>query len=865
MVTASPSAMSKSSAARGCFDEYNYEDSGYYSDNSGEDQWPPDGFTVDRDLHNEVHPIFSRTNFPGADYDQLRPALKLASLFIDTDCLLDFWHAIFFGSIKEVLHGEGEDMWHLAYWRPRPKLSAKDVAMTRSRLRTLSHMVKFYRHKDLKGCGGETVPSEGFLTHSARSPFYCGDYQGRFTHVYYLEALYEEICGLSGCGMKAQYESCFSFAVLLVHEIAHVATDAASATGGMPFEDGRVVETGYEWSAHLFGGVPYVAYPNVLLKEWPSASIVRDYVASGWQIDGILDCSDIELRWHIPSSYIEQLFSSYFWELTVSTQGSVALKVPKARGFRYKSDEKGESRLFNPQREDDDVDLGLPEDCCVHDFGSGSFRPIAPRIEWEGLGRLMKIDHYELFSDIWESRSWHVAAGSSFQDCPRSAMPIESGEAFRWNETESECEAREDRESREEEGCQKQRHERRKDDDDRLYPPGLPGDLTNDIHPIFAQLNFPGTDYDKLVPALRLASLLIETECSLEFWHAMWFGPLIPLRHDDDSGWHWTFFRSMKSLSAKDKAMTRSRLRTLAHMMRFHRSKDVPGGGEVSQDHGWLGAGSGYWIGDLRGGIPHVLYGEDLYQELCELDGSDDSPETQMRLQLQFAVLLVHEAVHAGHIAAYGDRDELPFEYNKMAEAGYDWENHIIGGGIRTDHDDEWPEQVVIEWPSPSIYYTHLGRYSIWSQGDCADIEVRWFVPYSYIRRLFSTSFWDEVVPAMGAAALKVPRLHGLRTRVSKDGSTDRFLPCACDESLYEALPEGCYVQKDGYIAPLDPAIHWDGFGRLMRIECFLLFPEARQSRLWRQRFPALIDSVALCSGPDCGDPEDSYGGAQGN
>lgn len=60
-------------------------------------------------LDNNTHPIFKPTSFPGARYKVLCPALQLASHLIDTDCLLSFWYALFFGKREPLHDGDGHD------------------------------------------------------------------------------------------------------------------------------------------------------------------------------------------------------------------------------------------------------------------------------------------------------------------------------------------------------------------------------------------------------------------------------------------------------------------------------------------------------------------------------------------------------------------------------------------------------------------------------------------------------------------------------------------------------------------------------------------------------------------------------------
>jgi len=81
------------------------------------------------DLANDVHPLFARLNFPGARYEVLLPTLRLATLLIDTDCLLEYWHTLWFGSVGSFAIKEDES--HQCYGRLKHTLSAKDIAVTR--------------------------------------------------------------------------------------------------------------------------------------------------------------------------------------------------------------------------------------------------------------------------------------------------------------------------------------------------------------------------------------------------------------------------------------------------------------------------------------------------------------------------------------------------------------------------------------------------------------------------------------------------------------------------------------------------------------------------------------------------------------
>ncbi|KAK5132107.1 hypothetical protein LTR08_000358 [Meristemomyces frigidus] len=384
-------------------DKVDLTDQFMYGDSHDEVDWTDQ--SIDGDLHNEVHPIFHRIRFPGADYDKLLPALKLSSLFIDTDCLLDFWFALLFGPTDRVYHGGGEEDWHWAYFRPNAngKLSARDIARTRGALRTLAHMVTFHRDRKMDSAG-RSVACEGYFGGGTRSLFYTGDFNGPLSHIYYKEGRYMALCNLSLDDVEAQQREHFSFAVLLVHEVAHAAYSAASRNWNdtIPFEAGEVGETGFEWEAHVFGGVA-----DGMLEAWPSASRMQSYKAKAWHMTTFRDAADFDIWWHIPLTYIERLYTAEFWESTVLWEGAAALKVPHVLGYRYQVDDKGYATLFRPAYYSDDAEVGMPEDCCTAEHGDSSIAPIAPGFEWDGFGRLLKIDYYELFPGVYKSRFWH--------------------------------------------------------------------------------------------------------------------------------------------------------------------------------------------------------------------------------------------------------------------------------------------------------------------------------------------------------------------------------------------------------------------------------------------------------------------------
>jgi len=73
------------------------------------------------------------------------------------------------------------------------------------------------------------------------------------------------------------------------------------------------------------------------------------------------------------------------------------------------------------------------------------------------------------------------------------------------------------------------------------------GDLSNDVHPVFAEANFRGMDYNMLLPVLRLATRLIDTDCLLPFWSTMLLGNERKIWHGPGRrDWHWAVFYTEK-------------------------------------------------------------------------------------------------------------------------------------------------------------------------------------------------------------------------------------------------------------------------------------------------------------------------------
>ncbi|KAK5109697.1 hypothetical protein LTR62_006820 [Meristemomyces frigidus] len=358
--------------------------------------------------------------------------------------------------------------------------------------------------------------------------------------------------------------------------------------------------------------------------------------------------------------------------------------------------------------------------------------------------------------------------------------------------------------------------------------------LSNEVHPLFARNRFPGTDYEKILPALRLASLLIDTECLLEFWHTMWFGDYILVGDDEVEGdWHYVNVPFRPQLSTKDVAMTRARLNTMSHMVTFYRRTNMAGAlGECSHIQGFLDIQGPYETGDFIGNCSMIEYSDQFYQGLCDASNSNDQ-QTYSRLSFKFAALVVHELAHAAKYAAWSFLPACPKgQHATMAEDGFDWENAVFGCildvfGAPRSRDF----QFITEWPSGCTGKKHQqNEWHMWIEGACPDVDVSWELPFYYVYRLFTTNFWRSTVPAKGAAALKVLGIRGRLFKLDDDGRHDQLRGSEQeDRDNFEHLVPDEYCVDDEYEAtmkPFAPNFEFEGFGRLLKIDHHSLFSD---------------------------------------
>jgi len=382
---------------------------------SSSSEWPEDEVFLG-DLDNDIHPIFAKHNFPGADYSVLEPVLRLASQLLLCKRSLTFWHAIFNGKEEKIPDlSEKYETEIYEYHRKEGPLSARDIAITKLELLRLADMVRFCRETPSTRREGLGEPLSG-LCCSCLDPNRFEErswgFHGRGSDISYSEVLYQELIDDLKNNRDETIKGQFNFAALMVHEVAHAATYLkANRDFEDFFEDTVVAEAGYEWEAFVFGdsltqfryydygqsGVDYSAwadagYPDVSVSPWPSR---RAYGFEKIQPPSSLaqECLPAdEVRWLIPVWYIQKLFTKQFWDVELERMGDVFLQPPKELGYIY-TYEDSRRELIDSLRGNKNAlerEFSMPENCELD--WDGNVRQIADWTDWDGFGRLLKIN-----------------------------------------------------------------------------------------------------------------------------------------------------------------------------------------------------------------------------------------------------------------------------------------------------------------------------------------------------------------------------------------------------------------------------------------------------------------------------------------
>lgn len=315
------------------------------------------------DLRNEIHAVFRRKNFRNIsddEYDALKPPLQFASLFLTTPDLAGFPHAIPVGAYKHVPHPDNRVLDEWSYQEKSSKLSSRDMAMYSLALTTFADMVAFVADDTEDAESGSCCRDRESSSHNTHLQ--------RGSTVYFSRQDIEVHLQLRDTTDPDDFNRkwfAFLTAKILLHELMHAMSYARLGSfADIPFGSNKVVETGYEWESHIFGGTIFRSSlrpsglgedESLMIADWPSASITRYYQHVGYTIDVREEPPPIEIWWWLMPTmpeWFKRLFTTNFWEKTVPDLGAAALKPPRVRGYSVMIVEDGTPTLFIPNCED---------------------------------------------------------------------------------------------------------------------------------------------------------------------------------------------------------------------------------------------------------------------------------------------------------------------------------------------------------------------------------------------------------------------------------------------------------------------------------------------------------------------------------
>lgn len=327
------------------------------------------------DLCNPIHAIFRRSNFRNItddEYDALKNTLRLVTRFLTTRELAGFPHAILVAPYKHVKHPEDEklDEWSFQSKRSRLmaedpgkepkdlKLTARDMAEYNLCLSQLADMIYFVadekEHHNCGYCCGKLhdKPQNTHLERGSVVNFSRKDIEVLVAHR-----------GNAADDLNLLQDT-FSTAKILLHELMHAFAFARLGhLDNIPFEDGKVVETGYELEDHIWEGVispcdlkSDAFHTDLTIRDWPSASTTRYYQHKAWPIEIYEEPSAVEIYWFmipVVGDSFTRIFTTKFWETTIPEEGLKALRPKRVRGYLAKVSAEGVARLLDLSCEDD--------------------------------------------------------------------------------------------------------------------------------------------------------------------------------------------------------------------------------------------------------------------------------------------------------------------------------------------------------------------------------------------------------------------------------------------------------------------------------------------------------------------------------
>jgi hypothetical protein len=341
--------------------------------------------------------------------------------------------------------------------------------------------------------------------------------------------------------------------------------------------------------------------------------------------------------------------------------------------------------------------------------------------------------------------------------------------------------------------------------------------LTNTIHPILRKEAFdPTTRYDVLIPSLRLATRLLTCDATAQYVATMFDGVFLDsdgkettpekrarlnqdifnLSEDDRTDKDWQkmhTFAIPRSRVVSDE--TRARVAVLLDQMASFLTFGFDTSLSAQDDYdssAYYDISSSPLPESLKRAYPEGESGivrllkSGCYTTMVKLTDEKERSlkargakgkrkksrflQNDRLIQSRFLIAqaLFHEIGHAVQRMKFGNRSqEVYYDENKMAEAGFDLEASVFGG-IITEFGDaclsaqgrkRLPAFYLKCWPSSSVGLLYLQNHHGvgWRLGNKIMPEVHHRIPMSYIASLFKDEFWERAIALRSQTAVHAP------------------------------------------------------------------------------------------------------------
>ncbi|KAL1602406.1 hypothetical protein SLS60_005822 [Paraconiothyrium brasiliense] len=354
-----------------------------------------DSTVQEGNLDNEIHPIFHHSHFLGQT-PHIKQALQLASLYITTPSLLEFYLPLTFG----VFHKDADGKMYRTYTQSSDVSRAHELEIIQAAMTCLSHSLEWEwkTFPEDKKWGSTQHYKNVPTVHTDACPVYDDADEKPFfmpntgTHIALdkgmLEYYKNEESGYATRSRCEQFRHDFQLALVLGHEIVHAYGAMSHGNLREPWlgRDHPRNEQGYAWENFMFGSLVNPAKKTAdgnyvhLHKVWQNSDVTRKYWGCEWTA--------------VPVAWTAQWFRKETWE-EVEECGHRAVGLPEPRLKIYLSMGLDRFVVFTEDEDArDDLEWGRDSAGLSHSFAKGGGRAVpskaVSRVVWMPMSELVK-------------------------------------------------------------------------------------------------------------------------------------------------------------------------------------------------------------------------------------------------------------------------------------------------------------------------------------------------------------------------------------------------------------------------------------------------------------------------------------------